>query len=51
MKRLVLAIALISSPLAAWAACTGHSEQQAMTCAEGLTWDPETNTCIPVVSG
>jgi hypothetical protein len=51
MTRLALLLVLLSSPLAAWAACTGHDEQQAMSCAEGLTWDPETDTCIPIVTG
>lgn len=50
MKRLVLVLAFVSSPLAAWAACSDE-EQQVMSCAEGLTWDPETDTCLPIVSG
>lgn len=50
MKRLVLVLVLVSSPLSAWAACISN-EQQAMSCAEGLTWDPETETCLPVVTG
>jgi hypothetical protein len=36
--------------MAAWAQCGGHS-QQAMTCAEGSMWDPETNACVPIVTG
>ena len=51
MKRLVLALTLISSPLAAWAECSGHSDQRAMSCAEGSQWNTETNTCVPVVTG
>lgn len=50
MKRLVLAAVLLLSPLAAWAQCP-HGERQAMSCAEGLTWDPETGSCVPVVTG
>lgn len=50
MMRFVLALALLSSPLAAWAQCP-QGERQAMSCAEGLTWDPETGRCVPVVSG
>lgn len=50
MKRLVLALVLSASPLAAWAQCS-HSEQQAMSCAEGSAWDPLTQSCIPVVTG
>lgn len=51
MKRLVLALALISSPLAALAECSGHSDQRAMSCAEGSQWNAETNTCVPIVTG
>ena len=51
MTRLALLLVLLSSPLAAWAACTGHVEQQAMSCAEGQEWDPETNACVPIVTG
>lgn len=50
MKRLVLALAFLSSPVAVWAQCGPH-EQQAMSCAEGLIWDPETDSCLPVVTG
>ena len=50
MKRFVLVLALVSSPFAAWAQCS-HVEQQAMSCAEGLIWDPETDTCLPIVTG
>ncbi len=47
MKRLVLAIALLSTPVAAWAQCSGH-DRQAMSCAEGQTWDSEVSRCVPV---
>lgn len=51
MKRLVLAIALLATPLAAWAQCSGHNERQAMSCADGTVWDPATNACVPIVTG
>lgn len=51
MKRLVLAIALFSTPLAAYAQCGGHSERQAMTCAQGYTWDTDAGQCVPIVTG
>ena len=51
MKRLVLAVALLATPLSAWAQCSGHSEQAAMTCMEGTTWDPVVNSCVPIVTG
>ncbi len=50
MKRFILAFALLSSPLAAWAQC-GSDEKQAMSCAEGLAWDPQTDSCLPIVTG
>jgi hypothetical protein len=50
MKALVLAIALCAAPLSAWAGC-GGDHRQAMSCAEGLNWDPETGTCVPAVTG
>lgn len=51
MSRIVLALVLLSSPLSAWSACMGHSDQQAMSCAEGSQWDEEVNACVPVVTG
>ncbi len=51
MKRLVLAIALLSTPLAAWAECSGHSEQASISCMEGTVWDPQTSACVPIVTG
>lgn len=50
MKRLVLVLAFVSSPLTAWAACSSE-EHQAMSCVEGLAWDPETETCLPIITG
>ncbi len=50
MKRLVLAVALLATPLAAWADCS-RSDQQAMSCAEGTMWDAATNACVPIVTG
>ena len=51
MTRLALLLTLLSAPLSAWAQCSGHSEQQAMSCAEGTQWNAETNSCVPVVTG
>ncbi len=50
MKRLVLTLALLATPLAAWADCSGHVNQ-AMTCAQGYTWNAESGACVPVVTG
>ncbi|WP_425102167.1 chitin binding peritrophin-A domain-containing protein [Tropicibacter sp. S64] len=46
---LTAAVLLIGPVLPVYAACSGHSSQ-AMTCAEGSVYDPETGTCT-VVSG
>jgi hypothetical protein len=51
MKRVVLSLILLSTPLSAWAQCSGHSDRQAMSCAEGSTWDSEANACLPIVTG
>jgi hypothetical protein len=51
MKRVVLALVLLSTPMTAWAQCSGKSEQQAMSCAEGSMWDMEVNACVPIVTG
>ncbi|WP_136440772.1 chitin-binding domain-containing protein [Pacificoceanicola onchidii] len=49
-KTLMTAAALtLASTVSTFAACSGYSHQ-AMTCAEGSVYDPETNTCT-VVSG
>lgn len=50
MKRLILAVALLATPVAAWAQCS-RTEQQAMSCTEGTMWDPVTNSCVPIVTG
>lgn len=50
MKRFALILALLAMPALAGAACL-HDQQQAMSCADGLVWDPETRACIPVASG
>lgn len=39
----------LASALSAWGACAGHS-QQVMSCAEGMVWDQETKTCVPLTS-
>ncbi|MFW2542350.1 chitin-binding domain-containing protein [Primorskyibacter sp. 2E107] len=49
-KTLLAAAALVVAPtVAAFAACSGHSEQ-AMTCADGSVYDSTTRSCT-VVSG
>ena len=50
MKRFVLALVLLASPLPAFAACSNGTDQ-AMSCAEGSMWDSKTQACVPVVMG
>lgn len=55
IKLSLAAIAIILSPAAAFAmGCQGadHASQQAtMSCAEGMTFDVEANTCVAEVTG
>ena len=51
LKFGLAALALAAMPSFAMAAgCGMGKSQQAMTCAEGSTWDSATSTCKPVVS-
>ncbi|MBZ0123262.1 MAG: hypothetical protein K8F31_05190 [Roseovarius sp.] len=49
--RIVLISAAITaaSAVSAYAGCAFH-DKQAMSCAEGSTYDPESNTCVPLTS-
>ncbi|NAZ35554.1 carbohydrate-binding module family 14 protein [Rubellimicrobium sp. CFH 75288] len=51
MKRVAFVLLLSMAPLSAWAAGCTRGQEQAMTCAEGTVWDPQTATCVPVVTG
>ena len=48
MKTTLAAIALVLAPALA-VACPAH-EQHAMSCAEGMTLDMQTGTCVPQAS-
>ncbi|WP_306043452.1 hypothetical protein [Mameliella sp. MMSF_3552] len=48
LKMLFAATALIVAPALAMA-CPGHSKQ-AMSCADGMTYDHESNSCVVVAS-
>jgi len=50
LKFALAALALVAMPSFALAACGHGKDRQAMTCAEGSTWDSETSTCQPVAS-
>ena len=49
MTRLLLALSILAAPPPALAQESGCSREQAMSCAEGTTWDAESRTCVPVV--
>lgn len=51
MTRLLLALAVLALPQAALAQCERGDRTQAMSCAEGLRWDPVTSLCVPIVTG
>ena len=54
LKILTAAFALILAPTAILAqSCSEgrHSQQTAMSCAEGMVMDEETGLCVPVVTG
>ena len=53
MKTFLTAAALTLLPgLALAMGCSGYKHETAsMSCAEGTTWDAETNTCVQVVTG
>lgn len=49
MTRLILAFALLATPIAAVAQEPSCGREQAMSCAEGTAWDADARTCVPVV--
>jgi len=55
LKMTIAAIFVMASPSLAFAmGCNGGShatQQAAMSCAEGLMLDIETNTCVPLTTG
>ena len=51
IKTIFAAAVFTLAPMLAFAQCSSsHIEMQAMTCAEGTVYDPESNTC-QVVTG
>ncbi len=56
LKTLTTALALTLLPglaLAGGMGCGGThgATQEAMSCAEGMVFDTETGTCVPIVTG
>lgn len=51
LKTVLAALVLAAAPSFAIAECNwGHANQQAMSCAEGMVFDPETQTCVEQVT-
>lgn len=49
IKTLLAAAALAIVPALGFAACSGS--HQAMSCADGMVWDPERGSCVSQVTG
>jgi hypothetical protein len=51
IKTLLAALVLTAAPGLAMAECSwGKTEQVTMSCAEGMMWDADSASCVPVVS-
>ncbi|MFW5655935.1 MAG: adenylosuccinate lyase [Roseicyclus sp.] len=51
IKTLLAAFVLTAAPGLALAECGwGKADQVTMSCAEGMMWDADSATCVPVVS-
>jgi len=54
IKATIAAFVLVLSPASAFAYCSGAAhaaEEVTMSCAEGTTFDPDTNTCVAETIG
>jgi hypothetical protein len=50
IKVVATSVALtLATSLSAFAACDNHSKQ-AMTCADGTSWDSQSRSCVPTTS-
>ena len=51
LKLLLAAVVMMGLPAVASAQCSwGMEEQVTMSCADGSTWDAESQSCIPTVT-
>ncbi|AHM05555.1 hypothetical protein roselon_03297 [Roseibacterium elongatum DSM 19469] len=51
IKTLLAAAALMAAPGLAMAECSwGSSHDMTMSCAQGSTWDADSQACVPTVS-
>lgn len=52
IKMILASLLLATAPgLALAQGCShGHSQEAMITCADGLTWDAESGTCVTIAS-
>lgn len=50
IKTLLAAFVLMAVPGFAYAECSWGSHEVTMSCADGATWDAETQACIPTAT-
>lgn len=50
LKTAAFAIAITLAPTLSFAECSWGKSQQAMSCAQGSTYDAETQSCVPVTT-
>jgi hypothetical protein len=51
VKSLLAAFVLMAAPGMAFADCSwGASHEVTMSCAEGMTWDAGSQTCVPTAT-
>jgi hypothetical protein len=50
IKTLLAALVLTAAPGLAMAECSWGAHQVTMSCAEGMSWDADSQSCVPVVS-
>lgn len=51
IKALLATLVIIAAPTLAAAECSwGKNETTAMSCAEGTSWDPQAQNCVPTAT-
>jgi len=51
ITTLLATLVIVAAPTLAAAECNwGKHETTAMSCAEGTTWDPASQNCVPVAT-
>jgi len=49
MRMFIVSAVLALTPVVAQAECAWHTEQAAITCAEGMVYDQEAQACVKIV--